>query len=400
MKKVLVIVSRYSRDKDDPGDFVTDLSLMINNKGYEVIVLAPHDYNLKFTELLDGIKVYRFPYFFPLKYQKVAYGPGILDNLKKSFLAKIQVPFFCLSELLYTIKIIKQGKIDIIHSHWLIPQGIAGAICKKVFRIPHITTVHGSDINLIRKNKILKKICLFISNNSDRITVNSSHTKKSMLTIGGAIVEEKIEIIPMGVDLNRFQVHENKNLKQHFNAEHLVLFVGRLIDWKGADYLIVAMADVVKHLNAKLLIIGDGPEKTKLKELAERLGLKDKVVFIGQIDNSEVPLYYTASDIFVIPSIVVEGHTEGLGVVTLEAMACGTPAIGSNVGGIPDVIKDEYNGFLVAEKSPEELAQKIIKLLSDRKLAADFKKNGLRTVQEKFSWDVVSDRFINIFQRN
>ena len=101
-----------------------------------------------------------------------------------------------------------------------------------------------------------------------------------------------------------------------------------------------------------------------------------------------------------IPSIVVDGHTEGLGVVTIEAMACGTPVIGSNVGGIPDVIKDGFNGFLVPEKSHDELAKKIIQLLSDKELENKFIQNGLKTVKNNFSWGIVSDKFINLFKSN
>ncbi|MBC8488139.1 MAG: glycosyltransferase family 4 protein [Bacteroidetes bacterium] len=396
--RLLVVVSRYSRDIFDPGNFVKELSELISRKGFKVGVLAPHDYNLKFVENINGIKVYRFPYFFPLKCQKVAYGPGILDNLKKSLLAKAQVPLFIISELLYAIKIIKINKIDIIHSHWLIPQGLIGAICSKFYNITHIATVHGSDVNMIKDNRLLKRICSFILNNSNKITINSTFTKKLMLKIDCGENHKKIQIIPMGIDLDRFFSKNGSKLKEKYNAKKLLLFVGRLIDWKGTEYLIKAMKDVVNTFpKIKLLIVGDGPEKPKLEKMIVELKLTDMVYFIGEIKSTEVAKYYSAADIFVIPSIVVDGHTEALGVVTLEAMASGTPVIGSNVGGIPDVIQDGYNGFLVPEKSSDELAKRIIKLLSDKKLTTKFRRNGLKTVREKFSWDVVSEKFIYIF---
>ena len=132
--------------------------------------------------------------------------------------------------------------------------------------------------------------------------------------------------------------------------------------------------------------------------MTSKLRLTNIVNFIGEIKSTDVVKYYAAADIFIIPSIVVDGHTEGLGVATLEAMACGTPVIGSNVGGIPDVIKDGYNGFLVSERSSGELAIKIIELLSDKKLQSKFKQNGLKTVKETFTWDVVSNKFNEIFR--
>ena len=126
---------------------------------------------------------------------------------------------------------------------------------------------------------------------------------------------------------------------------------------------------------------------------------KDNINFKPKYEkNTELTKYYCISDLFVIPSIVVNGHTEGLGVVTIEAMACGTSVIGSNVGGIPDVIKDGYNGFLVPEKSEVELAEKINILISDKLLRKKFIKNGLRTVYDNFSWDVISGKFIRLFE--
>jgi len=399
--RILVIVSRYSKDRFDPGDFVTELSEWISRKGFEVSVLAPHGYKLKFSENINGINVYRFPYFFPFKYQKVAYGPGILDNLKNSYLAKIQVPLFLLSELFFTMKIVKSKKIDIIHSHWIVPQGLIGAIIKKLYKIFHVATVHGSDVNMIKKNRYLKKVGSFIIRNTNKVTVNSTFTKNLILDIDSRTNVEKLEIIPMGIDLKRFYPVNGISLKKKYTDGELLLFVGRLIDWKGALYLVKAMKDVLDTFpKTKLLIIGDGPERPELEKLILELKLKENINLLGEIKSTDVAKYYSAADILVIPSIVVAGHTEGLGVVTLEAMACGTPAIGTNVGGIPDVIKDGYNGFLVPPKSSDALATKIIDILSNQELQEFFRKNGIRTVKENFSWNIVSEKFVKIISRN
>ena len=401
MEKILVIVSRYSRNKADPGDFITELSEFINNKDFSVSVLAPHDYNLKFEEKINSINVYRFPYFFPYKYQKIAYGPGILDNLKKSSLALIQVPFFIISQLIYAIKIIYVAKISIIHSHWIIPQGLIGAICSKIFKIRHITTIHGSDINMTKDNWFLKKVCNLIIDNSNYVTVNSRFTEKLLLKTINKKNLGKVIVIPMGVNVNKFFSLKENVLNQKYNDENIIIYVGRLIDWKGVRYLLFALGKVLKtHPKTRLLIFGDGPEKDELIEIVKKLNISNNIEFMGQVKNTELTKYYCASDLFVIPSIVVNGHTEGLGVVTIEAMACGTSVIGSNVGGIPDVIINNYNGFLVPEKSEDELAEKINILLSDKTLRNKFIKNGMRTVYEKFSWDVISDKFIQLFRTN
>ena len=209
----------------------------------------------------------------------------------------------------------------------------------------------------------------------------------------------KIKTIPMGIDLDRF-FWINKKLRNNYDEKNILLFVGRLIDWKGVRYLIELKTVTDKFCSTRLLIIGDGPEKLKLTNLVDKLDLSDNISFLGEIDNTKMKDYYSMADIFIIPSISVDGHKEGLGVVTIEAMACGTPAMGTNSGGIPDVIKNNHNGFLVPERSSQVLGEKIVTLLSNKKLINNFSKNGLKTVKEKFTWDVISKKFIKLIYNN
>src|SRR3989344_4666043 len=147
MKKVLIIASTFPRWKNDAEpNFVYTLSSLLAKKGYEVIVLAPHYYGAKKFEIIGDLKVYRFPYFYPLRFQKLCYEGGILENLKKSFLAKIQIPSLLICEFFYTIKIIKKEKIDFIHAHWILPQGFIAAIVKNLYKIPFIATAHAGDV--------------------------------------------------------------------------------------------------------------------------------------------------------------------------------------------------------------------------------------------------------------
>jgi N-acetyl-alpha-D-glucosaminyl L-malate synthase BshA len=397
--KNLVLTSSFPKYKGDAdGPFIYDLSKLLIKNGVEVIVLCPHYPGAKLRDIMGGLKVYRFPYFYPLQYQKLCGRAGIFANFKESYLAKIQLPLLFLFELFFAIKIIRKEKIDIIHTHWVLPSGLVGAICRKIFKVPHIATVHGSDVNTIKQSKILRRICSFILQNSDRITTNSSYTKSITLSID-IKSKNKVDVIPMGIDINRFKSEGTTNLKEVFDVEYLILSVCILIDWKGTKYLIIAMKEVIKKFpNAKLVIGGNGPEKGKLEKLTKELNLENTVIFTGYIEDIDLPKYYSSADVFVLPSINLNGLTEGLGVVLLEAMACGTPVIGSNVGGVPDIIKDGYNGFLVPEKSPEDLADKIIELLSNRKLAKEFSVNGLKTVKERFSGERVSEQFMSIYE--
>ena len=402
MIKILILTTTFPRWKGDTTpSFVYELSKRLQNYGLEIYILSPHYNGAKKYEIMEGMKIYRFPYFFPKKYQKLVYDGGILSNLKRSNLAKIQIPLLLLSEFYYTIRLIKKEKIDLIHSHWVIPSGLIGSISKKIFGIKHVTTAHAGDIFTIKNFKALRSIGSFVLRNSDRITANSSYTKDAILSVESK-VKDNVEIIPMGVDTYHFNPKwkNSLNLKKFFKTKYLILSVGRLVEKKGIKYLIMAMKYIIEEFSdCKLLIGGSGPEKDNLEKLISELGLSDKVFLTGYIKNSELPSYYASSDVFVLPSIVMrEGDTEGLGIVLLEAMACGTPVIGSNVGGIRDIIKNNETGFLTKSKNPEDIADKIIKILSSEQLKQQFSENSLKMIKEYFSWHVVTNMFFKVLK--
>ena len=399
MKKVFVVASTFPRWKKDttPG-FVYDLSKLLA-KHYNLIVLVPHYYKSKKIERMDNLEIYRFPYFYPEKYQKLCYEGGILPNIKKSLLAKIQIPFLLISEFFSMRRLIKKEKIQMIHAHWIIPQGFLGAIFKKIYALPLIVTVHAGDIFPL-KNKILKQFAKFALENCDCCTVNSSATKKAVLGITNNI--RNIKIIPMGVDLSLFNPNKkDKSVKDKLKIkDKFLLAVGRLAEKKGFKYLIKAMPVVLKKFpNAKLVIVGSGPEKDNLINLSRELGVSKNIVFAGEIQNKILPAYYATADVFVLPSIITKsGDTEGLGVVLLEGIASGTAVIGSDVGGISDIIKHNKTGLLVGEKDPKGLSNAIIKLLSDNNLRKRLIKNGQIHVRQNYSWSSIIKKFSNIYK--
>ncbi len=398
MKTALVTATTFPRWKDDTEPaFVFALSSLLAKKGYKIVVLAPHYPGAKKFEIMGQLKVYRFPYFYPTKLERLCYDGGILENMKKSFLAKVQVPFLLLSEYFHIVKIIKKEKIDFIHAHWIVPQGFLAALIRKFYKIPYITTAHAGDVFPLRKSS-MKKIAAFALNNASFITANSSFTRNSILMISNS---KNIEVIPMGVDLTDFNPKKkDSSIRKKYGIQNeFLLFVGRLAEKKGVEYLIKAMPDVLNKLpNAKLLIVGDGSEKEKLTNLTNELNLKNNVIFAGKIKNDDLPKLYATADVFVGPSIVTEkGDTEGLGVVFLEAIASGTCVIGTNVGGIPDIIKTNETGILVEEKNPAQLASAIIIMLKNKKLQTKLKKNALNHIKKTYSWEVVAEKFFKLY---
>jgi len=391
--KVLMLTSSFPRHQGDYfGQFILELAKALKPNNIEPIVLCPHSPGALKREVMDGVKVYRFPYFYPYSLQRVAVEGGMFQNIRKSLLAKLQLPLFLAMELIYAIWIARREEVDVLHTHWIVPQGLTGAVCGRLLHLPHILSVHGTDVNIAAKNRIFGWVTKFVTRNCDRILTNSTYTRKIILSIDPS-VEERVEVIPMGVDVKRFQNTPSDNPISKSQVPS-VLYIGRLIDCKGLEYLIEAFTIVsCKAPGAKLIIGGEGPEEARLRQQVKRLGLDESILFAGLIESQDLSRYYREAAVFVLPSVQAEGQTEGLGVVLLEAMACGTPVIGSNVGGIPDIIQDGWNGYLVQERSPEALAIKILELIHDTDQCRRFGNNGFETIRRKFSWECVSLQF-------
>ncbi len=395
---ILVSTSSFPRfDGDLNGNFVLELTKRLKRDENDIVVLCPHSYGSKLIDNCDNIKIYRFPYFFPLHLQRLCSDGGMLYNYRNSILAKMQLPLLMISEMVSMIVLIATHDIKVIHSHWLIPQGIIGAICKTLFGTRHIISVHGSDINYVASSRFLRFFFEFIVQNTDIITTNSTYTKSRVLQINDT-VSNKTHVIPMGVDTEKFNAYGRDSLETYFDADCIILTAGRLISIKGINYLIQSMPQILQRFpKAKLVICGDGPEKGNLQRLAEALNISERILFTGYISHDEMIQYYKSADVFILPSIEIDGYKEGLGMVIIEAMACGTPVIGTNIGGITDIIKDEYNGLLIAERSPDDIAKKAVKILSNREYAEQLKQNALVTVNSKYSWSRIAEEFGQIY---
>ena len=396
MKKVLVVASTFPRWKGDttPG-FVFDLSNLLAKK-FDIKVLAPHYRKSKKRERMGSLDICRFQYFYPASCQKLCYGGGILPNIKKSFLAKIQVPFFLLSEFFSIKKIIKKEKIGLMHAHWIIPQGFLSVFFRKKYKIPLIVTIHGSDLFPLR-NWFFRFIQRTVLKNCDVCTVNSNATNDGVLKRFPEF-KDKIKIIPMGVDVNLFKPKNVKNKFRKYKDDKIILSVGRLSEQKGLQYLIKSLPLILKNIkNARLLIVGEGIYKNELMKIIKILNLENKVEFKGALPKNELVDYYNLADVVVMPSLADKAGTEGQGLVLLEAMACGKAVVGTSIGGIKGIIKDGKNGSLVKQKNCKELANKIINTVNNPKLRIKRWEDGRKFVIKNYSWQNITKKFESIY---
>ena len=396
MKKVLVLTTTFPRwENDTTPSFVFTLSKLLSEK-YEITVLAPHAFKAAKKEKISNLNINRFMYFFPEKYQKIAYGAGIIPNVKKSFLAKLQIPGFLASEIKNAKSIIKKNKIDLVHAHWLIPQGIIGVMLKKKYNLPLVVTIHGSDLFPL-KSHLFKSMQKMVVAGADVITVNSEVAINELVSRFPE-AKNKIVKIPMGIDTKVFRPKKAGSKFKKYKGKKIILFAGRLNEQKGLEYLLKALPSVISEIkNIKLLIVGEGEYKKQLEKIADGLGIINHVEFLGSKNHDELSGYYNLADVFVLPSVTSSIGTEAFGLVLAEAMACGTCVIGSSSGGIKEIIKNNENGLIFQEKNSDELARDMIKVLKDGKLRERLAKKGLKYSRKNFDWSIISKKFLKIY---
>lgn len=401
-KTILIVASTFPRWKGDKiPAFIYELAVNLLNY-YDVHVLAPHDKNAKLFEEMNGVKVYRFPYFVP-NLEKLAYGGGALENMKKNPLVIFLLPFYSLSNIIYLGYLYIRFKYHIINVHWLIPSGFLALFLKAIFRFKLVITSHGGDIYGFTKNKLMSKLqinkAIYIAIKfADKITVVSSAIKsEAVARFSGLNLEEKITVIPMGIELTKF------NGKPRTDAEipSKLLFVGRLSEKKGVEYLIRALR-ILKDKNEafNLTIAGDGSERDKLEALTSKLGLNEDIKFIGAYDNKNLINFFNEHDIFIGPSVEAQnGDKEGLPVTFMEAMAGGIPAVVSNTPGVTDLITNGHDGLIVEQKNPEQIAEAVLKLKNDFELRNQISQNAIITAQN-YNWKNIVKKYYELFEKD
>jgi len=368
--------------------------------GVKVHVVVPHAEGLRKEEVMDGVHVHRFRYMQPERLQTLAYFPGIPENIKRPF-NKMQTIPFAISMGKKMLQIVERFEIDVVNAHWALPPAFLSILTKPIYRRPVLTTLYGVELFTARsKYAGLKPILSWTINNSDGVVAISGATRNSAVEISA---RSDIEVIPYGVNMEQFFTEsDGAAIKRRYNLDgHVVLFCGRLVERKGVEYLIRAMPSVIANIpNTSLLVVGEGPEKSGLMQLAVSLGVRNRITFAGSVSNEDLLKFYAACDVFVLPAIVdTYGDTEGFGIVLVEAMASGKPVIGTSVGGISSWFdENEAYGFLVEQKDPINLSKKITTLLNDDKMRKEFGRNARRVAETRFSFSKIAEMYLKTFR--
>lgn len=374
--KIGVVTSVYALSETDRhASFLVESTRQLVSRGHEVKIFAP-SYKGCPSHSVQGVTVHRFRYF-PRRWENLTHGEGAPNRIRNPLYLFIAA-FYILFGLIGLFRFCRAERFDVLHVHWPFPHGVWGLAAARLFGIPMVLTFHGAELLLTRRFPFVAPVLRLICRNAQAIVCNSNFTAGQV----GRYTSKPVNVIPFGATVTaRVAARDPARVVKD------IVYVGRLIERKGVDYLIAAMPRILRHLPARLHIVGDGPMGEPWRAAAAAAAVSDAVVFHGVVPNAKLETLYATSDIFVLPAIVDNrGDTEGQGVVLVEAMSFAMPVVACEVGGIPDVVLSGVTGLLVPQRSPEELADAIVAILSDHALAARFGAAGLAHAQDYFSW--------------
>ena len=380
--RLLVLTSTYPRWAGDPEPgFVHELSRRLAET-FDVRVIGPHAAGALVRENLDGVDVHRYRYA-PVALETLVNHGGILTNLKRSLWKWLLVPTFLAGQYLALRKARREFRPQVIHAHWLLPQGLIAALGRQ--DVPLVATSHGADLFGLR-GKWFARLRRWVVPRISVVTLVSEAMRQRLLA---EQPQANAVVMSMGVDVRERFV---PGTVERSPAE--LLFVGRLVEKKGLHHLLQALPRVIAECpDARLTIAGFGPERERLERIVSELDLKAHVDFIGAMSQASLPVLYQRATIFVAPFVEADdGDQEGLGLVVAEAMACACPVIVGNVPATQGLV-DECSGIRVPASDHTQLARTIVTLLKDEARRARMGRHARMHVEQHYSWDAVAESY-------
>lgn len=336
------------------------------------------------TELGKGLAARGHKVHF-ISYTQPARLDIFMENIFYHEVAMVHYPLFEHSPYVLAltgklVDVVKYEKLDVLHVHYAIPHATAANLAQQILasqgiRVAVVTTLHGTDVTLVGKDPTYEPVVSFAINQSDAVTAVSEFLKAD--TYKHFHVNREIEVIPNFIDLNRFSHKSKSHFKMAIapNGERIVTHVSNFRKVKRVDHVIEVFKGIQDRFPAKLLLVGDGPERQKAEQQCRELGLCDEIRFLGKQEAIEEIL--SISDLFLMPSEI-----ESFGLAALEAFACQVPVVSSNAGGLPEVNIHGETGFLADFGDVAAMVEYSVQILESDERLAFFRKNALQQAKQ------------------
>jgi glycosyltransferase involved in cell wall biosynthesis len=400
---LLVTTSTLPNRPDDPEPrFVLDLAIALS-RHFEVCVLAPRNPGARLTDAFGGVEIRRYPYAPFGSWETLTYPGASLERLHQRRIRWALVPLLVAGLYRATRQLLAERDFACVHANWLVPQGAVQAFASAGSpQTPYIAIAHGADVHAMNgalASEILRRT---VRRAAGVVSASRRLNETLHRRFPSEMAARPTAGIGTGVDTDKFSpsLRAEDWAAAHGLSRPVILYVGRLSEKKGVEFLLTAMAtEPLRSTKASLVIIGGGPLEARLRGLCRDLELGDRVRFLPPCDHATLGAHIASADVFCLPSVVTaEGDQEGRPTVLVEAASCGVPAIASDVGGVRDWIDHGQNGLLVSPRDPQALAQSLAGLLSQpdniRRMGDAARLKALET-----SWSAVADRYAEFTQQ-
>lgn len=294
------------------------------------------------------------------------------------------------------VDVLKYERLDVLHVHYAIPHAISGYMAKQIMKGKHdfklVTTLHGTDITLIGLEPSFQPLVKFSIEQSDAVTSVSRFLREKTLTNFG--IQKEIEVIPNFVDTKLYAPGRNCRLREQVapNGEFILGHVSNFRAVKRVPDTIYILEKVLETLPAKLVLVGDGPERTETERLARELGVAEHVKFLGK--QSALPQILSVMDLFLLPS-----QSESFGLSALEAMSCGVPVVATSSSGTPEVVVHGETGYIAEVGDVNRMAKYVVDILTNKKKKETFADNARKRAIEHFETDLIIPRYEDLYRR-
>lgn len=366
------------------SNHVYNLCKAMTSLGHEVHIITCEEGTAPVEEDDNGVSVHRVT---PYRIETEDFSKWIM-----------QLNFSMIEECVRIIR--KLGRIDIIHAHdWL--SAYSAKAIKWAFNVPMVSTIHATEAG--RNNGIRTDTQRYISSTEWLLSYESwkivacSNYMKSQIVSTFNVSEEKIWVIPNGVNTEQYNANVNLSFFRRQYAkddEKIIFFIGRHVFEKGIQLLIDAAPQIMEKYNrVKFVIAGQGPMTEELKRKVKDMGYENKMVFAGYMDEDKKNRLYMVANVAVFPSLY-----EPFGIVALEAMAAGCPVVVSDTGGLGEIVKHKYTGMKMINGDVKSLADNVTELLKDDELQSYVKKNAEKLVKEKYTWNEVARLTVKMYE--
>jgi glycosyltransferase involved in cell wall biosynthesis len=391
--KVLILSHMFPNALDaSAGIFVLEQAKALRELGAMVRIVSPTPWAPRLLTSLPSVRKYSV---IP---RRSTVGNFMVEHPRVPTLPK-NVGFSWSGVLFYRscrrliANLVREQAIDVIHAHTILPDGFAAILLGREFNLPVVCTAHGSDVNVYpRRSRFVRRASQWSLRHADRMITVSDNLRTEALALAGP---RDIAVVHNGADTEIFKVRQRieARSKLRLNATaKLITFVGYLRPEKGLGYLLEAFARLGRP-ETYLCIVGDGPLRGSLTGKARGLGILDHCLFVGKRPHDEIPLWISAADCIVLPSL-----SEGLPTILPEAMLCGIPVIATPVGGIPEVVRDGETGFLVASRDSSALTRALDNVFSDEARASEVATRAQRFARHSLTWAGNARAMLDIYQ--